>query len=159
MIKTLQTKLRLGSLKSDCQFHSYQGDSESGLRTGKREGIYEPGVGFDWAMIIPSKMITVRHPSDPVRDRISHFLLSFCSRSSECVPAPKPQQNTCMLKQEVIWTPSGCRTVGETRQLQTSTCYLRHIKVGAKAGREINDGAPAATAHSCQALASLLFQT
>lgn len=47
MIKTLQTKLRLGSLKSDCQFHSYQRDGESALHSGKRGGIYEPGVGFD----------------------------------------------------------------------------------------------------------------
>lgn len=51
MIKTLQTKLRLGSLKSDCQFHSYQTERESERerehRTVKREGIYEPGVEFD----------------------------------------------------------------------------------------------------------------
>lgn len=117
MIKTLQPKLRLDSLKSDCQFHSYQGDGGgSGLHTGgggRGEGLYEPGVGFDWAMIIPSKMITVRHPSDPAHDRISHFLLSFCSTSSECVPALEPQQNTCMLKQEVIWTWSGRCTLGE----------------------------------------------
>lgn len=90
MIKTLQPKLRLGSLKSDCQFHSYQGDGGSGLRPGRGEGIYEPGVGFDWAMIIPSKMITVRHPSDPVNDRISHFLLSSCSTSAAHAAAKTP---------------------------------------------------------------------
>ena len=48
MIKTLQTKLRLGSLKSDCQFHSYQRDRERELcAVVREERIYEPGVEFD----------------------------------------------------------------------------------------------------------------
>lgn len=74
-------------------------------------------------MIIPSKMITVRHPSDPVHsDRIS-----FCSTSSECVPALKPQQNTCMLKHEVLPTSSGCAAMGEGIPDLYAT-YFRHIK-------------------------------
>lgn len=134
MIKTLQTKLRLGSLKSDCQFHSYQRGGGSALHSGKREGIYEPGVGFDWAMIIPSKMIIVRHSSDPLHDRISHFLLSrFSLWISGCVPALKLQQNTCMPQhQEGMRAPHRCCTAEvrrpSNRPMRRQVCmyYLRH---------------------------------
>lgn len=126
MIKTLQTKLRLSSLKSDCQFHSYQRDGESGLHSGKREGIYEPGVGFDWAMIIPSKMIIVGHSSDPVHDRISHFLLSFCAASlSECQLSSRSKTPACSSKK---WyePPAGAarwskETLLQSRQYQYVT--------------------------------------
>ena len=82
MIKTLQTKRRLGSLKSDCQFHSYHGAGErerDGARHSRKwgGGIYEPGVEFDWAMIIPSRMIIVGRSSDPVHDKTSHCPLSL----------------------------------------------------------------------------------
>lgn len=42
MIKTLVTKLSLGSVKSDCQFRSDQSERES-----RWEGYVESGVEFD----------------------------------------------------------------------------------------------------------------
>lgn len=133
MIKTLQTKLRLSSLKSDCQFHSYQRDGKSGLHSGKREGIYEPGVGFDWAMIIPSKMIIVRHSSDPVHDRISHFLLSFCSASlSECQLSSRSKHLHAQARSDMspqrVHHGGGKETLLQSRQYQYVTSGTSQYK-------------------------------
>lgn len=133
MIKTLQTKLRLSSLKSDCQFHSYQRDGKSGLHSGKREEIYEPGVGFDWAMIIPSKMIIVRHSSDPVHDRISHFLLSsalrlWVSANSQAAAKHLHAQARSDMSPQRVQHGGGKETLLQSRPV----CYLRHITIQAK---------------------------
>lgn len=70
-------------------------------RESARGGIYEPWVQFDWAVIIPSHKIIVRHSSDPLHDTISHFLLSVshlaCIFSADLWSSAKspPAHNTC----------------------------------------------------------------
>lgn len=148
MIKTLQ-KLRLGSLKSDCQFHSYQ--RKRALHSSKKGGIYEPGVEFDWAMIIPSQMIIVRHSSDPVHDRISHFSLSLsflflCRYLAVCqlsystkTPARpsrrwyEPLAGTCIVEVRISYRPTICcrdsaRPLCITSGTVTSLCWNKDEK-------------------------------